>query len=83
VEACLARIYRGNSILVGKTILAFISARQIRISLQVAGSVILILLWVSYSSMILFFGAEFTAAYKFYNGVTPTAIAKGIIQQER
>lgn len=28
-----------------------------------AGSVILILLWVSYSSMILFFGAEFTRAY--------------------
>ncbi len=28
-----------------------------------AGSVILILLWVSYSSMIVFFGAEFTKAY--------------------
>jgi membrane protein len=28
-----------------------------------AGSVILILLWVSYSSMIVFFGAEFTRAY--------------------
>jgi membrane protein len=28
-----------------------------------AGSIILILLWVSYSSMILFFGAEFTRAY--------------------
>ena len=30
------------------------------------------LLWVSYSSMILFFGAEFTAAYaKMYSGVVP------------
>lgn len=28
-----------------------------------AGSIILILLWVSYSSMILFYGAEFTKAY--------------------
>lgn len=28
-----------------------------------AGSVILILLWVSYSSMIVFYGAEFTHAY--------------------
>lgn len=28
-----------------------------------AGSIILILLWVSYSSMIVFFGAEFTKAY--------------------
>jgi membrane protein len=43
-----------------------------------AGSVILILLWVSYSSMILFFGAEFTAAYaKKYSGtIAPTDIAK-------
>ncbi len=43
-----------------------------------AGSIILILLWVSYSSMILFFGAEFTAAYaKMYSGIIPpTDIAK-------
>ncbi|MFM9989214.1 YihY/virulence factor BrkB family protein [Flavobacterium sp.] len=43
-----------------------------------AGSIILILLWVSYSSMILFFGAEFTAAYaKMHSGIIPpTAIAK-------
>ena len=43
-----------------------------------AGSIILILLWVSYSSMILFFGAEFTAAYaKMYSGIVPpTDIAK-------
>jgi membrane protein len=43
-----------------------------------AGSIILILLWVSYSSMILFFGAEFTASYaKMYSGkVAPKAIAK-------
>jgi membrane protein len=28
-----------------------------------AGSIILILLWVSYSSMIVFYGAEFTRVY--------------------
>jgi membrane protein len=28
-----------------------------------AGSIILIMLWVSYSSMIVFYGAEFTHAY--------------------
>ena len=39
---------------------------------------ILILLWVSYSSMIVFFGAEFTAAYAnmFSGKVAPTEIAK-------
>lgn len=38
-----------------------------------AGSIVLILLWVSYSSMIVFFGAEFTRAYsdRFGHGVIP------------
>lgn len=45
-----------------------------------AGSVVLILLWVSYSSMIVFFGAEFTHAYaNFYSGrLPPTEIAKNV-----
>lgn len=34
-----------------------------------AGSIILVLLWVSYSSMILFFGAEFTKQYAVYHGI--------------
>jgi membrane protein len=43
-----------------------------------AGSIILILLWVSYSSMIVFYGAEFTHAYaNLYSGkVPPSEIAK-------
>jgi len=42
-----------------------------------AGSVILILLWVTYTSMIVFLGAEFTHAYAnmFSGKVTPTEIA--------
>lgn len=49
----------------------------------VAGSIILILLWVSFSSMIVFFGAEFTNAYaKFYDGtVAPSENA--VKQPER
>lgn len=39
-----------------------------------AGSVILILLWVSYSSMIVFYGAEFTRAYaNMHEGEIPPA----------
>ena len=47
-----------------------------------AGSIILIMLWVSYSSMIVFFGAEFTRAYAdFISGrVVPTEIAKSDVQ---
>jgi membrane protein len=43
-----------------------------------AGTIVLILLWVSYSSMILFFGAEFTHVYaKTYGeGIPPSEIAK-------
>ncbi len=43
-----------------------------------AGSIVLILLWVSYSSMILFFGAEFTKAHANHvsGAIPPTEIAK-------
>lgn len=46
-----------------------------------AGSIILIMLWVSYSSMIVFFGAEFTRAYADFTSdrVVPTEIAKSDI----
>lgn len=46
-----------------------------------AGSVILILLWVSYSSMIMFLGAEFTATYAnmYSRKVAPSEIAKVVI----
>lgn len=42
-----------------------------------AGIVVLVLLWVSYSSMILFFGAEFTYIYSenYKSGIEPTDIA--------
>ena len=45
-----------------------------------AGSIILIMLWVSYSSMIVFYGAEFTHAFAktFAEKITPTKIAKAI-----
>ncbi|MEI6348526.1 MAG: YihY/virulence factor BrkB family protein [Bacteroidota bacterium] len=39
-----------------------------------AGSIILVLLWTSYSSMIVFFGAEFTKVYSdfYYGEIAPT-----------
>lgn len=45
-----------------------------------AGSIVLILLWASYSSMILFFGAEFTKQYAVYHGtkILPTKDAEKI-----
>ena len=66
---------------VGKTALAFYFGTADPGSVYgAAGSVILMLLWVSYSSMIVFFGAEFTAAYaRRYSGkIAPTENAKAV-----
>ena len=70
---------------IGKTALAFYFGTANPASVYgAAGSVILMLLWVSYSSMIVFFGAEFTAAYaRRYTGkVPPMEHAKAVSSQE-
>lgn len=75
----MGSILTGLLFTIGKTTLAFYFSQADPASVYgAAGTIILILLWVSYSSMILFFGAEFTAAYaKKYSGkVPPTEIAK-------
>ena len=60
----LGGLLTGLLFTVGKTLLAFYFEKAEPASAYgAAGSVILILLWVSYSSMIVFFGAEFTFAY--------------------
>jgi membrane protein len=69
----------GVLFLIGKTAIAFYFGKANPGSgYGAAGSIVLILLWVSYSSMILFFGAEFTKAYSVMrNGkIKPTEIAK-------
>ncbi|AEA43349.1 YihY/virulence factor BrkB family protein [Fluviicola taffensis] len=50
-----------------------------------AGSVVLIMLWVSYSCMILFFGAEFTKQYATFHGheIQPTSDSKKIVKANR
>ncbi len=63
---------------IGKSAMAFyFGTAQPGSIYGVAGSIILILIWVSYSTMIMFYGAEFTVAYtKMYGGkITPTKIA--------
>ncbi len=75
----LGSLVTGMLFTIGKMALAYYFGKAEPASIYgAAGSIILILLWVSYSSMILFFGAEFTAAYaKMYSGnIAPTDIAK-------
>lgn len=74
----LGALFTGILFTLGKTGLAFYFGKANPASgYGAAGSVILLLLWVSYSSLILFFGAEFTAAYAHMNSgvIAPTGIA--------
>jgi membrane protein len=64
--------------ILGKTAIGFyLSKTNPGSAYGAAGSIVLILLWVSYSSMILFYGAEFTRAYADYftGKVVPTEVA--------
>jgi membrane protein len=64
---------------IGKTVLAiYFGKANPATSYGAAGSIILIMLWVSYSSMIVFYGAEFTRAYAdmFTGKIPPTDIAR-------
>jgi membrane protein len=75
----LGSIVTGLLFTIGKTALAYYFGKAEPASVYgAAGSIILMLLWVSYSSMIMFFGAEFTATYaRMYSGeVAPSDIAK-------
>jgi membrane protein len=78
----LGSLVTGLLFTIGKTALAFYFGKAEPTSIYgAAGSIVLILLWVSYSSMIMFFGAEFTAAYaKMYSGkIPPSDIAKAVV----
>ena len=64
--------------ILGKTAIGFyLSKTNPGSAYGAAGSIVLILLWVSYSSMIFFYGAEFTRAYAdFFTGkISPTEVA--------
>ena len=76
----LGSLVTGFLFTLGKMALAYYFGKTNPASVYgAAGSVILMLLWVSYSSMIMFFGAEFTATYATLysqDGVAPSDIAK-------
>ena len=70
----------------GKYLLAWYLGRQSTTSSYgAAGSVIVILMWVYYASVILFFGAEFTQVYVKQTGtrVVPSKYAVPVTREER
>jgi membrane protein len=63
---------------VGKFLIGwYLGTSSVASSFGAAGSVVIILLWVYYSSCILFFGAEFTKVYarQFGSGIVPNSRA--------
>lgn len=64
--------------LIGKFAISFyISKSEVGSTYGAAGSLVILLVWIYYSSMILYFGAEFTKAYALRKGskITPSEYA--------
>lgn len=71
--------------MIGKFLIGiYLGQSSISTAFGAAGSVVLILLWVYYSSIILYFGAEFTKVYsrRYGTPIQPNSNAVFIIKQE-
>jgi len=71
--------------LIGKFLISFyLSKSNIGVTFGAAASIVLILLWVYYTSIILYFGAEFTKVFalSYGSGIQPDKSAVFIIKQE-
>lgn len=71
--------------LIGKFVIGFyLGNSDIGVTFGTAAALVIILLWVYYTSIILFFGAEFTKIYthNFGSGIIPEDTAVFIIKQE-
>lgn len=78
-DVIVGAIVTGLLFMLGKTGIAFYFGKaEPGAGYGAAGSIILILLWVSYSSMIVFFGAEFTHAWvrHFRGDIQPASYAE-------
>lgn len=78
-------IFTAVLFLIGKFLIGYyLGNSNIGVTYGAAASLVIILLWVYYTSMILFFGAEFTKIYtmNFGGGIVPDKTAVFIIKQE-
>jgi len=84
-DAFVGAIFTASLFLAGKFVIGFyLGASDVSVTYGAAASIIIILLWVYYSSIILFLGAEFTKVYtlNFGGGITPDKTAVFILKQE-
>jgi membrane protein len=84
-DTFVGAIFTAVLFLIGKFLIGFyLGNSNIGVTYGAAASVIIILLWVYYTSIILYFGAEFTKVYtmNFGGGIVPDKTAVFIIKQE-
>ncbi len=84
-DAMIGAILTATLFIIGKVGIGFYLGRaDLDITYGTAASIIIILVWVYYSSLILFFGAEFTKMYAIHagSGIRPKDTAVFIIKRE-
>lgn len=84
-DSSIGAIFTAVLFLIGKFLIGFyLGNSNIGVTYGAAASLVIILLWVYYTSIILFFGAEFTKIYtmNFGGGIVPDKTAVFIIKQE-
>jgi len=84
-DALVGAIFTTVLFLIGKFLIGYyLGNSNIGITYGTAASIVIILLWVYYSSIILYFGAEFTRMYAIHagKGIKPNDTAVFIIKQE-
>jgi membrane protein len=84
-DAFIGAFFTALLFILGKFVIGFyLGKSNIGVTYGAAASVIIILVWVYYSSIILFFGAEFTHLYakEYGGGIIPDETAVFIVKQE-
>ena len=84
-DAFIGSIVTAAFFLVGKTLISYyLGKSNLGITYGAAASIIIILVWVYYSALILYYGAEFTKMYALQagHGIKPKETAVFIIKQE-
>ncbi|MBS1665159.1 MAG: YihY/virulence factor BrkB family protein [Bacteroidetes bacterium] len=84
-DAFIGSVFTGLFFMLGKALIGlYLGHSSIGLMYGAAASIVIILTWVYYSSIILYFGAEFTKAYALENGhgIRPSDTAVFILKRE-
>lgn len=84
-DAWIGSIFTAGLFLVGKFLIGYYLGKStLGVTYGTAASIVIILTWIYYSSLILYFGAEFTKIYALHSGegIKPKETAVFIIKKE-